>query len=105
MATENIMMDAVKRGADRQVLHERIRIHSMAASRIVKEEGGENDLLARIASDPLFGVTLEELNHIVSPEKYVGRAPKQTEEFLRDTVNPVLDRYREIPDAKVEISV
>ncbi len=105
MATENIMMDAVKRGADRQVLHERIRIHSMAASRIVKEEGGENDLLSRIASDPLFGVTLEELNHIVRPEKYVGRAPKQTEEFLRDTVNPVLDRYREIPDAKVEISV
>lgn len=105
MATENIMMDAVKRGADRQVLHERIRIHSMAASRIVKEEGGENDLLSRIASDPLFGVTMDELNHIVRPEKYVGRAPKQTEEFLRDTVNPVLDRYREIPDAKVEISV
>ena len=105
MATENIMMDAVKRGADRQVLHEHIRIHSMAASRIIKEEGGENDLLSRIASDPEFGVTLEELNRIVSPEKYVGRAPKQTEEFLRDTVQPVLDRYREIPDAKVEISV
>jgi adenylosuccinate lyase len=105
MATENIMMDAVKRGADRQVLHEHVRIHSMAASRIIKEEGGENDLLSRIASDPEFGVTLEELNRIVSPEKYVGRAPKQTEEFLRDTVQPVLDRYREISDAKVEISV
>jgi adenylosuccinate lyase len=105
MATENIMMDAVKRGADRQVLHEHIRVHSMAASRIIKEEGGENDLLSRIASDPEFGVTLEELNRIVSPEKYVGRAPKQTKEFLRDTVQPVLDRYREIPDARVEISV
>ncbi len=75
-------MDAVKRGADRQKLHERIRVHSMAASKIVKEEGGKNDLLERIAADPAFGVTLEELNGIVSPEKYVGRAPQQTEEFI-----------------------
>ncbi len=86
MATENIMMDAVKRGADRQQLHERIRVHSMAASRVIKEEGGENDLLTRIAGDPIFGVTLDELNAIVSPEKYVGRAPQQTEEFLSDAV-------------------
>lgn len=82
MATENIMMDAVKRGADRQELHERIRVHSMNASKVIKEEGGENDLLERIAADPIFGVTLEELHTIVRPEKYTGRAEQQTEEFL-----------------------
>lgn len=105
MATENIMMDAVKRGADRQQLHERIRVHSMAASRVIKEEGGENDLLARIAGDEIFGVTLEELNAIVSPEKYVGRAPQQTEEFLRDVVEPLLAQYAGIEDEKAEINV
>lgn len=105
MATENIMMDAVKRGADRQQLHERIRMHSMAASRIVKEEGGRNDLLQRIAADPLFGVTLEDLKKVVSPEKYVGRAPQQTEEFLAETVGPVLEKYRGITGGTVEITV
>ena len=79
MATENIMMDAVKkRGADRQQLHERIRVHSMAASKVIKEEGGENDLLERIANDEAFGVTLEELENILQPEKYTGRAKEQT---------------------------
>lgn len=105
MATENIMMDAVKRGADRQVLHEHIRVHSMAASRIIKEEGGENDLLSRIAADPVFGVSLEKLTKLVSPEKYVGCAPQQTEEFIRETVKPVLDKYRDVPEEKVEINV
>ena len=105
MATENIMMDAVKRGGDRQKLHEHIREHSMAASRIVKEEGGKNDLLKRIADDPLFGVTLEELNKIVSPEKYVGCAPQQTEEFLNVTVKPVLEKYRGIGEKAAEITV
>lgn len=105
MATENIMMDAAKRGADRQQLHEHVRVHSMAASRVVKEEGGENDLLSRIAGDPIFGVTLEELNAIVSPEKYVGRAPQQTEEFLRDTVEPAIAAYRSVPEEKVEINL
>ncbi len=105
MATENIMMDAVKRGADRQKLHERIRVHSMAASKIVKEEGGRNDLLERIAGDPAFGVTLEELNRIVSPEKYVGRAPQQTGEFLSEIVDPVLEKYRGVSEEKTEISV
>ena len=90
MATENIMMDAVKRGADRQKLHERIRVHSMAASKIVKEEGGRNDLLERIANDPAFGVSLDELNKIVRPEKYIGRAPQQTEEFITEDIDPVL---------------
>ena len=106
MATENIMMDAVKnRGADRQLLHEKIRIHSMAASKVIKEEGGENDLLERIAGDDAFGVTLEELENILQPEKYTGRAKEQTEDFLNETVKPVLERYKEIVFEKPEINV
>ena len=105
MATENIMMDAVKRGADRQQLHERIRVHSMAASKVVKEEGGENDLLARIADDPIFGVTLEELNRLVSPEKYVGRAPEQTWDFICEVVKPCLEKYDFIEEEKAEINL
>ena len=105
MATENILMDAVKKGGDRQQLHERIRVHSMAAARIVKEEGGKNDLLQRIADDPLFDVTLEDLQKMVSPEKYVGRAPQQTEEFLTGTVDPVLEKYRGVAGATAEITV
>lgn len=106
MATENIMMDAVKyRGADRQVLHERIRVHSMAASKVIKEEGGENDLLERIAADPAFGVTLEDLESILQPEKYTGRAKEQTEEFLRDVVEPALAKYSDVELEKAEINV
>ncbi|MDD5795566.1 MAG: adenylosuccinate lyase, partial [Oscillospiraceae bacterium] len=94
MATENIMMDAVKkRGADRQVLHERIRVHSMEASKVVKEQGGENDLLQRIAADDAFGVTLEELEAILQPEKYTGRAKEQTEDFLANDVKQALAPY------------
>ncbi len=105
MATENIMMDAAKRGADRQELHERIRVHSMAAARVVKEEGGENDLLSRIAADSIFGVTLTELNEIVKPEKYVGRAPRQTEEFLAEVIKPVLEKYSFVKEETPEIKV
>ena len=105
MATENIMMDAAKRGADRQELHERIRVHSMAAARVVKEEGGENDLLARIANDPIFGVTLSELSELVKPEKYVGRAPRQTEEFLAEVIKPVLEKYSFVKEETPEIKV
>lgn len=106
MATENIMMDAVKkRGADRQQLHERIRVHSMAASRVIKEEGGENDLLQRIAADEAFGVTLEELENILQPEKYTGRAKEQTEDFLSEFVAPVLEKYKDVADDKPEINV
>ena len=105
MATENIMMDAVKRGGNRQELHERIRVHSMAAGKVVKEEGGDNDLLERIAADPIFGVTLEELREILKPEKYVGRAPKQTEEFLAECVAPVLEKYAGLGEQKAEINV
>lgn len=106
MATENIMMDAVKyRGADRQVLHEKIRQHSMAASKVIKEEGGENDLLERIANDEAFGVTLEDLEKILQPEKYTGRAKEQTEDFLNEEVKPVLDKYSDLEDEKPEINV
>ena len=106
MATENIMMDAVKyRGADRQQLHERIRVHSMDASKVVKEEGGENDLLERIAADKAFGVTLEELENLLKPEKYTGRAKEQTEDFLNEYVNPVLEKYKDIESDKPEINV
>lgn len=105
MATENIMMDAAKRGADRQELHEHVRVHSMAASKVIKEEGGENDLLERIAGDPIFGVTLEALKGIVDPHKYVGRAPRQTEIFLRDTVQPVLSRYADTETETAEINL
>ena len=106
MATENIMMDAVKkRGADRQQLHERIREHSMAASKVIKEEGGENDLLERIAADEAFGVTLEELEHILKPENYTGRAKEQTEDFINECIKPVLEKYADVESDKPEINV
>ena len=106
MATENIMMDAVKkRGADRQQLHEKIREHSMAASRVVKVEGGENDLLKRIAADEAFGVTLEELEKILKPENYTGRAKEQTEDFLNECIKPVLEKYADVESDKPEINV
>ena len=106
MATENIMMDAVKkRGADRQQLHEKIREHSMAASRVVKVEGGENDLLERIAADEAFGVTIEELEKILKPENYTGRAKEQTENFLNECIKPVLEKYADVESDKPEINV
>lgn len=105
MATENIMMDAVRRGGDRQELHERIREHSMAAARQVKMEGGQNDLIARIAADPMFGVTEEELQGILSPEKYTGCAAMQTEDFLKNCVQPVLDRYQAVHAGEAKIKV
>ena len=105
MATENIMMDCVKRGGDRQELHERIRTHSMAAARRVKQEDGVNDLLERIAGDPAFGLTLPELETVSDPARYVGRAPEQTEEFLREEVAPVLEKYRDDLGVTVEIRV
>ena len=106
MATENIMMDAVKkRGADRQQLHEKIREHSMAASRVVKVEGGENDLLERIAADEAFGVTIEELEKILKPENYTGRAKEQTEDFLNECIKPVLEKYADVETNKPDINV
>lgn len=105
MATENIMMDAVKRGGNRQELHERIRVHSMEAGKQVKVEGKENDLLERIAGDEMFGVTLDELKALLDPSKYVGRSPEQVTEFLTECVNPVLEKYKGDLGVKVEINV
>ena len=105
MATENIIMDAVKKGGDRQELHEHIRQHSMAAGRIVKEEGGENDLVDRIAADPIFGVTKEEILATLQPEHFTGRAPEQVSEFIEECVKPVLDANKDILGEKAELSV
>ena len=93
MATENIMMDAVKRGGNRQELHEALREHSHAAARRVKLEGGQNDLIDRIVADPLFPLTRGEIEEQMAPEKYVGRAPSQVTEFLDQEVAPLLARY------------
>lgn len=105
MATENIMMDAVKRGGNRQELHERIRVHSMEAGKMVKQEGKPNDLLERIAGDSAFGVTLEELTSILEPIRYVGRAPQQTADFLEEQVAPVLEKYSSVLGIKAEVNV
>ena len=105
MATENIMMDAVKAGGDRQELHERIRQHSMAAGRVVKEEGKDNDLLERIAADPAFGMTMDQLQRSMDPKKYIGRAKEQTERFVNTVVQPILDSHKELLGVKAEINV
>lgn len=105
MATENIMMDCVKRGGDRQELHEHIRVHSMEAARRIKQGDGVNDLLERIAGDPVFGVTLKDLENVLEPSRYVGRAPQQTTDFLKEEVAPVLERNSELLGIKVEIKV
>lgn len=105
MATENIMMDAVKAGGDRQELHERIRELSMEAGRNVKVEGKENNLLELIAADPAFNLTLEELQKTMEPSRYVGRAKEQTETFLAKVVQPVLDARKELLGVKAEINV
>lgn len=91
MATENILMEAVKKGGDRQALHERIRVHSMAAAARVKNEGLNNDLIDRISQDEAFGMDIDELKEILNPKLYVGRSVEQVEEFIKDYVKPVLD--------------
>ncbi|WP_195578227.1 adenylosuccinate lyase [Blautia intestinalis] len=105
MATENIMMDAVKAGGDRQELHERIRELSMEAGRTVKVEGKDNDLLERIAADPAFNLTIEELQKSMDPSRYVGRAKEQTTAFITKTVQPVLDAHKEMLGMTAEINV
>lgn len=105
MATENIMMDAVKAGGDRQELHEKIRTLSMEAGRNVKEKGQENNLLELIAADPAFGLSLDDLKKSMDPSRYVGRAPRQVEEFLTEVVNPILDDNRDVLGMKAEINV
>ena len=105
MATENIMMDAVKAGGDRQELHERIRELSMEAVRTVKVEGKDNNLLDLIAADPAFNLTIEELNKSMEPSRYVGRAKEQTTAFITKVVQPVLDEHKEMLGIKAEINV
>lgn len=105
MATENIMMDAVKRGGDRQELHEKIRVYSMEAGKQVKQEGKENNLLELIAGDPAFGMTLDELKALMKPENYVGRSREQVSDFLNEEVKPLMDKYSGELGVKVEINV
>ena len=105
MATENIMMDAVKEGGNRQELHEKIRQLSMEAGKTVKEEGKDNNLVDLIAADPAFGLTKEQIEANLKPELYVGRAPRQVEVFLRDVVRPILDANKEELGVKAEINV
>ena len=105
MATENIMMDAVKAGGDRQELHERIRELSMEAGKNVKVEGKENNLLELIAADPAFNLTLEDLQKSMDPSRYTGRAKEQTEAFIANVVQPVLDAHKDLLGVKVEINV
>lgn len=105
MATENIMMEAVKRGKDRQELHEKIRVHSMAAAQRVKGEGLDNDLIDRIIADPSFGLTKEEILGIIDPTKFVGRAPSQVVEFISEYVDPIINDNAEALKIKSEINV
>ena len=105
MATENIMMDAVKAGGDRQELHERIRELSMEAGRNVKEEGKDNNLLELIAADPAFNLTLNELKQSMHPSRYIGRSKEQVERFLQTVVNPVLEANKELLGMTAEINV
>lgn len=105
MASENIMMEAVKRGGDRQELHERIRTHAMAAGKKVKEEGLENDLIDRICADPVFGLKKEEIISQLKPENYTGRAASQTQEFIENCVKPILDKYSSMLTGGAELTV
>ncbi len=105
MATENIMMRAVKKGGDRQELHEAIRMHSMAAAKVIKEEGGENDLVDRIAADPLFAMSKQEILEILRPENFVGRAPRQVEDFIHDVVRPILDANADLAESYNQLYV
>lgn len=105
MATENIMMRAVKNGGNRQELHERIRVHSIAAGAVVKEEGKPNDLISRIAGDPAFGLTEEEIRAELSPVAYTGRSAQQVEELVADFVRPVLEKYPNALGKTAELKV
>ena len=105
MATENIMMDAVKMGGNRQELHERIRELSMEAGKNVKVEGKENNLLELIAADPAFNMSLEDLQKTMEPSRYVGRSKEQVENFLAKVIQPVLDKNKELLGVKAEINV
>jgi len=104
MATENILMYCVKKGGDRQLLHERIRVHSVEAAKKIKQEGGENDLIARILSDASFGLSEEDINGLLSAEKFTGRASEQTGEFLSE-VRAMLEANKEMLGIEIKITV
>ncbi len=106
MATETILMEAVRAGGDRQALHEAIRLHSLQAGKVVKEQGGENDLLARIETDPLFASVKDRLDELTRPERFVGRAPQQVDEFMAEVVDPLLaDHAEEIEGLSGDVRV
>ena len=105
MATENIMMNAVKKGGDRQELHEKIRQHSVAAASRIKVEGLNNDLVDRIAADESFNMSKDEIVEILKPENFIGRAPEQTEDFINEFINPVLEKYNDELGFKAQINV
>lgn len=105
MATEDIMMQAVKKGGDRQELHERLRQHSIAAAKVVKEEGGENDLITRICNDAAFGLNRSEIEAVLDPVRFTGRSSEQVTEFIRDFVAPVLNDNKTILGERAELSV
>lgn len=105
MATENILMESVKMGGDRQELHERIRIHSMEAARMVKQEGMPNDLIDRICSDPLFKLNKEDIEKVLEPENFIGGAPMQVDEFVSNFVDNVIEKNKNFLGLHVEINV
>ena len=105
MASENIMMQAVEKGGNRQELHERLRQHAIAAGRQVKEEGLPNDMVDRIAADPAFGLTKAEIEAGLIPENFVGRAPQQVEEFLANVLQPIFDGCPDVLDQHADLSV
>ena len=105
MATENIMMDAVKKGGDRQELHEKIRQYSMEAGARVKVEGKDNNLAELIANDDSFGLTIDEINAVMKPENFVGRSPEQVDDFINDVISPILDKNKDLLGVEVEINV
>lgn len=105
LATERILMEAVKRGGDRQALHERIRVHAMESVKLIKEKGGDNDLLDRIAHDPAFSTIKEQFDQILEPRNFIGRAPEQVDDFLKKTVSPVLERYKQLVEDPVRLTV
>ncbi len=105
MATENIMMEAVKKGGDRQELHERLRMHSIAAGKVVKEEGGENDLIDRICADPAFNLSHDEIDSIMVPENFTGRSAEQVNLFLSTYIKPLREKNQDILGENAELTV
>ncbi|QEK12210.1 adenylosuccinate lyase [Crassaminicella thermophila] len=105
MATENILMEAVKRGGDRQELHEKIRVHSMEAAKVVKQEGKANDLLIRIANDETFGLSKEDINNLTNPKLFIGRASEQVSEFIEAHIDPIIESNKELLGIEVDLKV